>query len=420
MEAFVSTFIGGREMTAKRGRRTYGEGSLFYRQSKRLWVARVELEPGDDGGRRRMEKAFKRQRDALEWMAARKGELARYGRTADQTITVADWAERWLTELCAPRLKPASVSAYRTHIDKWIVPAIGRKKLARVTPADVRKVTTRVREAGRSSTTARGAHQTLSQMLEAARREGLLMENAARRVTAPQLQPSSRGSLSADQTRTVLAAAAHRPEGAMLLTIMLTGMRISEVLGLTWGCVDFGQGTLAVEWQMKEGTWAHGCGGTCASAKLAGRCPDRVPVVPDGMPYRLLEKSYMLTPTKTRKPRTVPLLPPLATALRAHRGESGDGRHDLVFHHDGAPIYPPRARQAWRALMADCGIPTDVTPHWARHSVATLLLEVGVDVKVVGEIVGHTSPSITRGTYQHVSSALARDAMTKLGELVAG
>lgn len=404
---------------AKRGRRTYGEGSLTYRESKKLWVARVELEPDADGNRRRLEKAFRLQNDALDWMAKRRGELARYGRAADQTVTVAAWAERWLTEICAPHLKPTSMTTYRTNVDRWIVPAIGRKKLARVTPADVRAVAMQVREAGRSTTTARSVHGTLRNLIEAARREGLLTENVAKRVNTPALAAGRRGSLTIDQTRRVLTAAATHPDRAMLLTLMLTGMRISEVLGLTWQHVDFDRATLTVAWQMKAGTWRHGCDGACGS-KLAGRCPKRTPVIPDGMPYVSLGKSYMLIPPKSGHTRVVPMLPPLIEALRRHGDESGAGNHDLVFHVDGRPVYPDAARATWRDVVTSVDLPPEVTPHWARHSIATLLMEAGVDAKVIGEIVGHSNVAITRGTYQHVSSALAMDGMRRLGELLAG
>lgn len=404
----------------KAGRRAYGEGSLTYRASKKLWVARVELEPGENNERRRLEKAFKLQSDALDWMTKRKSELSRFGRTTDQTVTVAAWTERWLTEICAPRVKPGTLTSYRTHVTKWILPTLGRKRLARITPSDVRAVAIRVREAGMSSTTARLAQQTLSQILEAARREGLLTENVATRVKAPPLRPTSRGSLSVEQTRAVLATAAQHPSRAMLLTIMLTGMRISEVLGLTWQSVDLDRRAITVAWQLSEGKWAHGCGGTCDSPKLAGRCPSRTPLVPDGMPYVRLEKSYLLIPPKSGKPRVVPIVPPLAAALIEHRRAGARSPHDLVFHVDGRPIYPPRARDAWREIVTSVGLPAKVTPHWARHSVATLLMEAGVDAKVIGEIVGHSNVEITRDTYQHVSSALATDAMKRLGELLAG
>ncbi|MBT1632367.1 tyrosine-type recombinase/integrase [Curtobacterium flaccumfaciens] len=62
-----------------------------------------------------------------------------------------------------------------------------------------------------------------------------------------------------------------------------------------------------------------------------------------------------------------------------------------------------------------CGPGSDVpSTRWARHTTATVLMELGVDAKFIGEIVGHQSEAVTR-RYHHVSSAAARDAMDKLG-----
>ena len=52
----------------KPARRAYGEGSLTYRESKRLWVARIELEPDDDGTRRQF---ISRDREAAQRFARR-------------------------------------------------------------------------------------------------------------------------------------------------------------------------------------------------------------------------------------------------------------------------------------------------------------------------------------------------------------
>jgi integrase len=408
----------------KRGRRTYGDGSIA-RDSRGLWVGRIEAgyayRPDGTAVRKRLTKASKSQRVVLDWMAKTKADLARYGRTADPSITVEQWADRWIEQIVMPRRKPATTNAYRGHLNTWIVPVVGRRKLARLTPEHVRAVLAAARDAGRQPNTLRAIHGTISGMLEAARREGLLTENVASRVEPPRRPDSARGSLSADQTRELLSAAASAPHGAAYVLLLLTGMRMGEVLGLTWSCVDLDARRVVVAWQLREGTWRHGCGGTCGSG-LAGRCPDRIAVVPDGMEYRAVGKSYLLTSTKTGKVRRVPLAPPAAAVLARHRAAT-DGQpnpHDLVFHGpDGGPLYPNGVRKGWGDVMETVGLPRTVTPHWARHGVATLLRETGVDPKVVSEIVGHSSVAMT-DRYTHVSDELADAAMRKLAELVAG
>ena len=71
-----------------------------------------------------------------------------------------------------------------------------------------------------------------------------------------------------------------------------------------------------------------------------------------------------------------------------------------------AQALPPKDRPA--------GTPKTPTTHFARHTTATVLMELGVDAKVIGEILGHVYERTTRG-YQHVSSAAARAALEALG-----
>ena len=52
----------------------------------------------------------------------------------------------------------------------------------------------------------------------------------------------------------------------------------------------------------------------------------------------------------------------------------------------------------------------------ARHTAATLLLQQGVDARVVMEILGHSQISLTQNTYQHVVPVLARDAADKMAK----
>jgi site-specific recombinase XerD len=50
------------------------------------------------------------------------------------------------------------------------------------------------------------------------------------------------------------------------------------------------------------------------------------------------------------------------------------------------------------------------TPHSLRHATATLLLEEGVPMKVVAELLGHSSTRITEDTYSHVTARLVAEA----------
>ncbi|NLT31012.1 MAG: tyrosine-type recombinase/integrase, partial [Propionibacterium sp.] len=80
----------------------------------------------------------------------------------------------------------------------------------------------------------------------------------------------------------------------------------------------------------------------------------------------------------------------------------------------GEPSDPRNALRALKVAAAAIGHP-DIGLHTLRHSAATVMLESGVPLKVVSEILGHFSVSITGDIYAHVSADVAREAVAALG-----
>ena len=86
---------------------------------------------------------------------------------------------------------------------------------------------------------------------------------------------------------------------------------------------------------------------------------------------------------------------------------------DLVFTQpDGRHLGPERDWEAWKDLLKAAGV-RDARLHDARHTAATLLLEQGVDIRVVQEILGHSTLAVTK-RYTHVTDTLARQAAERM------
>jgi len=92
----------------------------------------------------------------------------------------------------------------------------------------------------------------------------------------------------------------------------------------------------------------------------------------------------------------------------------------LVFTQpNGRPVDPRADYGDWLQLLASCGVDR-YRVHDGRHHVATSLLEGGVDIRVVQELLGHATPDFTRRAYQHVRPALKREAADVLGRRMWG
>lgn len=413
-------------------KRSPGMGALYEIKSRKLWRGVLDNGFRPDGSRDQLYVHARTQKEARDKLDALKAEIKKYGAPLDKAITVAEWSQRWLETVCRPKLKPQPMKAYESVVRRWIVPTIGNKRMALVKPSDIRSVYVAIRKAGRSSSTALKAHIILGPMFEDARRDGLIAKNVVADVDAPHAAVSRRGALPTADAIKVLAVASERPDGTRWWVALLGGVREGERLGATLDSLDLERGVFTVQWSLTEAKFEHGCEGTCG-LKRAGSCPQRRLRMADGLEYRQLDGRLCLVRPKSGKVRTFPLIPQLVEALKRYLAATMDrpNPHGLIWRNlDGSPITSAQDNQEWRNVLYAAGLitaeqvkppkdrtegtPEIPTTHWARHTTATALMELGVDAKVIGEIVGHQSEEITR-RYQHPTSRDAIEAMDKLG-----
>jgi integrase len=121
---------------------------------------------------------------------------------------------------------------------------------------------------------------------------------------------------------------------------------------------------------------------------------------------------------KGKSKRTVALPPELVPLLRRHRAAqrrekmaAGDRweDNDLVFcREDGQPIARNDDWREWKDVLDAAGV-RDTRVHDGRHTAGTLLVEQGVHIRTVQEILGHRSVNTTE-RYVHVASPMAQAA----------
>ncbi len=89
----------------------------------------------------------------------------------------------------------------------------------------------------------------------------------------------------------------------------------------------------------------------------------------------------------------------------------------IFTHEDGTELHPAEVTQHFNDLVAAAGLPP-IRLHDLRHGAATLALEAEVDIKVVQELLGHSTSTLTRDTYTSVSPRLAQEAAERTAALV--
>jgi integrase len=359
------------------GKRANGEGSVYQRTDGR-WCASVTTERGRQHflGRTRAEVARKLT-GALD--ARDKGTLVTGPRQ-----TVSQFFTQWLAAV-RPSLRPRTFVGYEQLVRLHVIPQIGALSLARVSPQHLQRLYASRLDAGLSSTTVNHVHALIHKALSNAVRWGLVHRNIADLVDPPRNRHFEIATLSPEQARAFLdAAAGHRLEALYVLAVT-TGMRQGELLGLRWRDVDVDAGTLQIRGSMQA--------------------------TPDGL--RIME------PKTTGSRRRVALSKQPIDALRRHRVAQATERlrigaawedSDLVFcSAAGRPITASILRRSFEPLLKRAGLPR-MRFHDLRHTSATLLLGRGVHPKVVSEMLGHTRISTTLDLYSHVSMTMQQQA----------
>lgn len=387
-------------------RRRKGDGSL-YKRADGMWIGAVSLGYGPDGKPRRkvvssksLPTAQKKLRDLQRQVAASGGTVP----TA--SMTVKAWLEQWLTNA---QVKPTTLANYRQTVRLYLIPALGKHRLDRLTRQHVRDLRRWMEQptdtrAALSQSTVYRAHRVLNAALNDAVREGIVTANVAALVKTKQPSEGDRTTLDVPSATRLLTSTDDPMTAARWACALLLGQRQGEVLGMEWSRIDLERGVLDLSWQLQRLPYRHGCGGHCGR-KRAGSCPQAELDVPPGFDHRRLEGGLALTrPKSAAGTRVIPLLTPVVAALsRVPRS----GPHGLVFtREDGRPIDPSDDNAAWHRALDAAGLPS-VPLHVARHTAASMMLAAGVDAYVIQAILGHSTVAMTRA-YQHVDLTLER------------
>ncbi len=443
------------------GRKPNLHSSVYRSDSDRRWHGWVTMGVKSDGspdrrhriGRTEAEvtrkvRALEHERDA--------GKTSKPGRKP----TVDEWMATYLETICARlvatgKMSPKTLVGYWSLNQRWIVPQLGRHRLDRLLPEHLDALYAVMAEAGRAESSVLKVHRVLSRALEIAVRRDKVGRNVARLVDAPGAGDSEIKPLTAAEARRLLDVAGTRHNGARWAVGLALGLRQGEALGLRWEYVDLDRGAVRVWWQLQRLGWQDGCAdpAACTADKHRRPCPSDCPKAQrrSGRPHRCVGKDapglcpprcarhastcperrgggLVFRPPKGKSRRTVPLPPELVPVPRAHRVTQSAERlaagatwadHDLVFARtDGRPIDPRRDWDDWKELLAAAGV-RDARVHDGRHTAGTVLIEMGVHVRTVQEILGHSDIRVTE-RYTHVASPMAQDAAEQMGRALWG
>jgi integrase len=266
--------------------------------------------------------------------------------------TIAELGERFLAEHAEAKRKGSTAAEYKRLLDKIILPALGKRKVADITRPDV----TKLHHANRAAPyQANRVLAVLSKMFNLAERWGFRLDgsNPCRHVEKFAEKKRERMLSQAELARLGDALATHRGSPyavAAVKLLVFTGARLGEVLGLKWEWIDFDRGE--------------------------ARLPDSK------------------TGAKTLH------LPPPALAILAELPRLNGNPYVIAGAKPGAALV--NLEKPWRAIRNPAGL-DNVRLHDLRHAFASVAASSGMGLPIIGKMLGHSQPATT-ARYAHLAS----------------
>ena len=357
----------------------------------------------DESGRKRQKwvGGFRTKREAEVALAEALGLVHSGAFTDPGGLTVGEYLEQWLDGI-APSIQEKTAASYGDLLRGHVIPRVGRMRLGDLTAprvgqlyAELLASGSRRGDGGLSPRTVAYVHRVLSHALKDAVRAGLIPRNSCALVRPPRVSKPETSTWTADEVRAFLRSREGDRLYALWAVLATTGMRRGEALGLKWDDVELDKCQVMIR----------------RGLVIAGT--------------KVLE-----APPKTSAGgRLVVLHPTTRDAPKAHRkaqveerlsaGSAWEDGNYVFTTEVGHYLFPDRVTKQFGDHVDAAGLPR-IRLHDLRHTVATLALGAGVHAKVVQELLGHSSITVTLDTYSHVTPGIHETAALAIGGLIFG
>ena len=330
---------------------------------------------------------------------------------APRNLTLSEWLEVWLTSYAYIKVRPSTYASYQAYIERHVSPIIGGLQLQKLTTNQLQVFFNEKRVNGRidgkgglSPKTIRNMYNMLHEALQQAVINKTVSVNVSEGVVLPSKDEKEITVFKPEEQRAIIEAAQKDRLGFAIELDFFTGLRVGELCALKWSDIDLA----AKEFRVRR-----------TLQRVQKKTSD---IKAKGKRTQIVEGA-----TKTKKGnRVIPLTDTMLQKLLVHKARQlfekrrlGKGYSDngYVFANEfGGAIEPSYLRDVYDRILKNANAP-HYTFHTIRHTFATRAIENDMPVKVVSEILGHSSVQLTMDLYCHPSISAKRNVLEKMENL---
>ena len=369
---------------ASKIKREYGTGSISQRKDGK-WQGRVNL--GKDINGKRKQKYFygDTEREVKKKLKDYFIQGEKYNANNITKMTLEEFLVDWLENILVNTLKPKSYAIKEYIIKQQIVPRIGLLQINSIVATDIQQMINDMIKEDLSYSTIKKAYDTLNQRFKLAISQEQVNKNPTLGVVLPKQKNKKNSEIqyfSEEQCKELIKEA-RRTQGCNNLNVyrlgelvpflIFTGLRIGEAIALEWKDIDCDNKTISVNKNVVE---------------VKSQDADK---------YILKKQDSTKTDSSTR---IVPISNNAMECIKKLKEINGDKR--FVFaSQTGKYLSPSNFNRMFRGIQKALKYEPILGLHSLRHTFATLMINKGIDVKIVSELLGHSNVSVTYNIYIH-------------------
>ena len=337
-----------------------------------------------------------RYTDVKKRLLEKKAEIQQtiHPEAAVRGMTVEKWMRSWLETDLLGGIKASSYLTDQNPLTRHILPCRGRLQMASITPEMVHTFWECLQAKGLGENTVRGIYRLLSAAMRAALDDGIITKNPCRKICVKRGERVQQRVFSREEQKKVEKTLS-QGEDLTALFAMYTGLRLGEICGLRWSDIN----------------WENGTATVCRTVQRLKRMDtDKCLKCGDAKTYLMIG-----SPKSPSSCRTIPIPTFLLKRLEIQKKQRSAAQltTGYIFGTGMRAADPRTIQRRFAGVVRRLEIP-DAHFHTLRHSYATRLLEMGVDVKTVSQLLGHSSAKTTLDCYAHSLLDQQRSAVAKL------